>query len=121
MLTVVLWNSADPHRAMTSFHPGEQPLEGISADEGKSIAEICKERGVTIAAFMANFPGCCRLEGWVEGDTVPSSWDIPMIEVRLPAGDRQRGKLAELLGDDLTVYTHERGVGFRNDQQRYAA
>lgn len=121
MLTIVLWNPANPHRAMTSFHPGEQPLEEISADEGKSIAKICEERGVSIATYMENFPGHCRPDDWVRGDPLPSRWDIPMIELSLPSGDHQRRRLAQLLGEDLTVYIYERGVGFRNEQRLYAA
>ncbi len=121
MLTIILWNPANPHRHIkTSFHLGEEPLEGISADDGRSIAEICQERGVTIGTFMENFPGYCRPDDWIKGDPLPSSWDTPMIEISLPEGDRQRRKLAALLGEDLTVYIYERGVGFRNDPQHYA-
>lgn len=121
MLTVVLWNPANPHRAMISFHPGHEPLDKLIANEGKSIAVICEEHGVSIATYMENFPGCCRPDDWVRGDPLPSHWDIPMIELSLPASDHQRRKLAQLLDEDLTVYTYERGVGFREEPKNYAA
>lgn len=121
MLTVVLWNPANPHCAMISFHPGDEPLDKLVASEGKSITEVCEEHGVSIATYMEMFPGCCRPDDWIKDDPLPSRWDVPMIELTLPSGDNQRRKLAQLLGVDFTVHTYERRSGFQIDPQTYAA
>jgi len=112
MLKIVQWNAQNPHRAADSFHLGSVEIADLTFKDGQGIAQICKERGVTIEAYMQAFPGRCLPRDWVSSDPYPLSWDVPLDTQLLPDDDDGMRRLATMLGEDLEVYAYERRIGF---------